>query len=51
MIGKSHVGKGFYGCYRYVLGEAEPDKRAHVIGGNMAGRNARELSSEVRLHR
>lgn len=51
MIGKSHVGRGFYGCFRYVMGENEPNKDAHIIGGNLAGRDARELSSEVRLSR
>ncbi|MEO0538265.1 MAG: relaxase/mobilization nuclease domain-containing protein [Cyanobacteria bacterium P01_A01_bin.123] len=51
MIGKSHVGRGFYGCFRYVLGEDEPTKAAHIIGGNMAGNSARELSSEVKLYR
>lgn len=51
MIGKSRVGKGFYGVFRYALGEDDPSKQAHIIGGNLAGRNARELSSEVRLYR
>ncbi|MEO0374269.1 MAG: relaxase/mobilization nuclease domain-containing protein [Cyanobacteria bacterium P01_A01_bin.17] len=51
MIGKTHVGRGFYGCFRYVMGEDEPEKAAHIIGGNLAGRDARELSSEVRLSR
>lgn len=51
MIGKSHVGGGFYGCFRYVMGEDEPEKDAHVIGGNLAGRDAKELSCEVRLAR
>ena len=51
MIGKSHVGRGFYGCFRYVLGEDEPTKAAHIIGGNMAGNNAKSLSSEVKLYR
>ena len=51
MIGKSHVGRGFYGCFRYVMGEDEPTKDAHIIGGNLAGRDAKELSSEVRIPR
>ena len=53
MIGKSFKGKGFYGTYRYVLeeGDPNPQKAAHIIGGNMAGRSAKELSSEVRPSR
>ena len=50
MIGKSTKGRGFYGAFRYVLeeGEAAQTKNAHIIGGNLMGRNAKELSSEVR---
>jgi hypothetical protein len=53
MIGQSFKGKGFYGTYRYVLeeGDPNPQKAAHIIGGNMAGRSAKELSSEVRPSR
>lgn len=55
MIGKSIVGRAFYGVFRYTLDEGEPEedqeKDAHIIGGNMAGRDAKELSSEVRLYR
>ena len=53
MIGRSFKGKGFYGVFRYVLEEDEPmpTKEAHIIGGNLAGRNAKELSSEVRPYR
>jgi hypothetical protein len=53
MIGKSFKGNGFYGTYRYLLetGEPSPQKHAHIIGGNMAGRTAQELSSEVRPSR
>ncbi|MEO0373973.1 MAG: relaxase/mobilization nuclease domain-containing protein [Cyanobacteria bacterium P01_A01_bin.17] len=49
MIGKSSKGRGFYGTFRYVLeeGQAEKDKDAHIIGGNMMGSDARELSKEA----
>ncbi|MEL6353718.1 MAG: relaxase/mobilization nuclease domain-containing protein [Cyanobacteria bacterium J06627_28] len=50
MIGKTSRGKGFYGTYRYLLREGDRDRReqAHIIGGNMTGWNAKELSREVR---
>lgn len=51
MFVKTTVGRGFYGIYSYVLDEDSPSKGAEVIGGNMGGLTARELSSEVRPFR
>ena len=42
MIGKQTKGRGFSGCIGYVLGK----EGAELIGGNMLGENAQELSSE-----
>ena len=51
MFAKSYTGKGFYGVFRYVMGEQDAAKDAHVIGGNLAGRDAQELSREVKPFR
>ena len=42
MIGNQVKGKGFSGCLQYVMGK----EGAELIGGNMLGENAQELSSE-----
>lgn len=47
MIGKVIKGRGFRGCLNYVLGK----EGAQLIGGNMSGRNARELAAEFRFSR
>lgn len=43
MIAKIVKGKGFRGALNYLLGE-----RGQIIGGNMAGRTARELAAEFK---
>lgn len=47
MIGKQKKGKGFRGLLDYL--ESSPGSR--LIGGNMSGRNARELAREFKLSR
>ena len=47
MIGKQIKGKGFRGLLNYLEGK----EQAQLIGGNMSGRNARELSAEFGLSR
>lgn len=47
MIGKQVKGKGFRGLLNYLEGK----EQAQLIGGNMSGRNARELSAEFGLSR
>lgn len=42
MIGKQTKGRGFRGALNYVLGK----EGAEIIGGNMLGESARELSAE-----
>lgn len=46
MIAKIVKGKGFRGALNYLLGE-----RGQIIGGNMAGRTARELAAEFKTVR
>lgn len=43
MISKIVKGKGFRGALNYLMGE-----RGQIIGGNMAGRTARELAAEFK---
>lgn len=43
MIARIVKGKGFRGALNYLLGE-----RGQIIGGNMAGRTARELAAEFK---
>ncbi|WP_256872059.1 relaxase/mobilization nuclease domain-containing protein [Nostoc sp. TCL26-01] len=47
MIGKQTKGRGF----RKLLDYLHNSENAKLIGGNMSGRNARELSKEFRLSR
>ncbi|MBD6620425.1 hypothetical protein FNW02_32745 [Komarekiella sp. 'clone 1'] len=47
MIGKQTKGRGF----RKLLDYLESRENAQLIGGNMSGRNARELAREFRLSR
>jgi len=47
MIGKQKKGRGFRGLLDYL--ESSPGSR--LIGGNMSGRNARELAREFKLSR
>jgi Relaxase/Mobilisation nuclease domain len=47
MIGKQIKGKGFRGLLNYLEGK----EQAQLIGGNMSGRNAPELSAEFGLSR
>ena len=47
MIGKQKKGKGFRGLLDYL----ESSPRSRLIGGNMSGRNARELAREFKLSR
>lgn len=47
MIGKQKKGRGFRGLLDYL--ESSPGSR--IIGGNMSGRNARELAREFKLSR
>ncbi|MBW4557946.1 MAG: relaxase/mobilization nuclease domain-containing protein [Trichormus sp. ATA11-4-KO1] len=47
MIGKQTKGRGF----RSLLAYLESSSDAKLIGGNMSGRNARELTKEFRLSR
>ncbi len=47
MIGKQIKGKGFRGLLNYLEGK----EQAQLIGGNMSGRNASELSAEFGLSR
>lgn len=47
MIGKQTKGRGFRGLLNYLEGK----ERAELIGGNMVGRNARELAAEFRFSR
>lgn len=46
MIAKIIKGKGFRGALNYLLGE-----RGQIIGGNMAGTNARQLAAEFKTVR
>jgi Relaxase/Mobilisation nuclease domain len=43
MKGKIVRGAGFRGCLDYVL---DPDKKAYIVGGNMAGQDPRTLARE-----
>jgi hypothetical protein len=45
MIGKQTKGRGF----RKLLDYLESREDAKLIGGNMSGRNARELAREFKL--
>ncbi len=47
MIGKQTKGRGF----RKLLDYLESREKAQIIGGNMSGRNARELAREFRVSR
>ena len=47
MIGKQTKGRGFRGLLNYLEGKEE----AELIGGNMVGKNARELAAEFRFSR
>jgi hypothetical protein len=47
VIGKQTKGRGFRGTLNYVLGK----EGAEIIGGNMLGQDARELSSEFAASR
>ncbi|BAY67107.1 relaxase/mobilization nuclease family protein (plasmid) [Calothrix brevissima NIES-22] len=47
MIGKQTKGRGF----RKLLDYLESSENAKLIGGNMSGRNSRELAKEFRLSR
>ncbi|MBD2731120.1 hypothetical protein H6G96_33600 [Nostoc sp. FACHB-892] len=47
MIGKQTKGRGF----RKLLDYLESREDAKLIGGNMSGRNARELAREFKLSR
>ena len=47
MIGKQKKGRGFRGLLDYL--ESSPGSR--IIGGNMSGRNARELAKEFKISR
>ncbi|ADI66309.1 relaxase/mobilization nuclease domain-containing protein [Trichormus azollae] len=47
MIGKQTKGRGFYKLLDYLYNS----KDAKLIGGNMSGRNSRELTREFRLSR
>ncbi len=47
MIGKQTKGRSFRGLLNYLEGK----EQAELIGGNMVGKNARELSAEFRFSR
>jgi len=47
MIGKQTKGRGFRGLLNYL----EEKEEAELIGGNMVGRNARELAAEFKFSR
>ena len=47
MIGKQKKGRGFRGLLDYL----ESSRGSRLIGGNMSGRNARELAREFKLSR
>ena len=47
MIGKQIKGRGFSGLLRYL----QEKEKAELIGGNMSGRNAKELSAEFQASR
>lgn len=47
MIAKQVKGKSFRGCLNYLQGK----QGSQIIGGNMAGKTARQLASEFKLSR
>jgi hypothetical protein len=47
MIAKQVKGKSFRGCLNYLQGKQD----SQIIGGNMAGKTARQLASEFKLSR
>lgn len=52
MIGNITGGKGFRGTLNYLMREGQdvaPGNEPQIVGGNMAGQNARELAREFRL--
>lgn len=53
MIGKHTLGRGFRGLLSYLLREGMPGREdeAILLGGNLSGRNARELAREFGVFR